>query len=156
MSSIDRDIWFRKVVPLKSRSVDNMFGAMDEVFRVYKNHAGFRITHVDVDREFVPLLRGVKDDIKEENRLTMDFVSVDHDHDVPHAEWNNRFLKERFRTHFFRMPFKRIPHIMTRHLLEKLAIMVNFIPAKNRVSKYYSPLDDSQARKIGLQQTSTV
>eukprot|EP00980_Cylindrotheca_fusiformis_P017441 scaffold5434_cov310-Cylindrotheca_fusiformis.AAC.1 len=30
MSSIDRDIWFRKVVPLKSRSVDNMFGAMDE------------------------------------------------------------------------------------------------------------------------------
>eukprot|EP00980_Cylindrotheca_fusiformis_P019052 scaffold6425_cov98-Cylindrotheca_fusiformis.AAC.1 len=90
---------------------------MDEVFRVY-NHAGFRITHVDVDREFVPLLRGVKDDIEEENRLTMDFVSVDHDHhDVPHAEWNNRFLKERFRMHFFRMPFKRIPHIMTRHLL---------------------------------------
>eukprot|EP00980_Cylindrotheca_fusiformis_P021457 scaffold8324_cov70-Cylindrotheca_fusiformis.AAC.1 len=54
---IDRDIRFRKVVPLKSRSVDDMLEAMDEVFRVY-NHAGFRITHVDVDREFGPLLRG--------------------------------------------------------------------------------------------------
>eukprot|EP00980_Cylindrotheca_fusiformis_P021005 scaffold8007_cov48-Cylindrotheca_fusiformis.AAC.2 len=116
MSSIDRDIRFRKVVPLKSRSVNDMLEAMDEVFRVY-NHAGFRITHVDVDREFAPLLRGVKDDIEEDNCLAMDFVSVD-DH-VPHAERNNRFLKERFRTHFFRMPFKRIPHIMTRHLLHR-------------------------------------
>eukprot|EP00980_Cylindrotheca_fusiformis_P027542 scaffold21024_cov81-Cylindrotheca_fusiformis.AAC.1 len=33
MSSIDRDIRFRKVVPLKSHSVDDMLEAMDEVFR---------------------------------------------------------------------------------------------------------------------------
>lgn len=48
----------------------------------------------------------------------------------PEAERNNRFLKERVRSTYHRLPYKSIPKIMIQHLVPEMAVKGNYFPAK--------------------------
>lgn len=58
---------------------------------------------------------------------------------VPIAEYNNRFIKERFQTIYHQVPFIYLSIILIRHIVMKETRKTNFISDKHSVSKYYSP-----------------
>jgi hypothetical protein len=58
---------------------------------------------------------------------------------VPEAERNNQVIKERIRATYHCLPYDRLPHIMVKVLVNDSANKLNFFPAKNGISQYYSP-----------------
>jgi hypothetical protein len=57
---------------------------------------------------------------------------------VPEAERNNRVIKERIHATYHRLPYDRLPRIMVKVLVNDSAKKLNFFPAKNGISQYYS------------------
>ena len=58
---------------------------------------------------------------------------------VPEAERNNRTIKEHIRAVFHRLPYKKIPKLVLRHLVMECTSKLNLFPVKGGVSPYYSP-----------------
>jgi hypothetical protein len=58
---------------------------------------------------------------------------------VPEAKRNNRVIKERIHATYHRLPYDRLPRIMVKVLVDDSAKKLNFFPAKNGISQYYSP-----------------
>jgi hypothetical protein len=58
---------------------------------------------------------------------------------VPKADCSNRTIKERICTTYHRIPFKRLPRFMVKVLVADSAQKLNFFPAKDGISEYYSP-----------------
>jgi hypothetical protein len=58
---------------------------------------------------------------------------------VPEAKRNNRAIKETIRVTYHRLPYNRLPRIMVKVLVDDSAKKLNFFPAKNGISQYYSP-----------------
>ena len=67
----------------------------------------------------------------------MDFVAQG-EH-VPEAERNNRTIGERIRSGYHRLPYRNIPKLMLQTLAKLATRQLNFFPAKNGVSAYFSP-----------------
>ena len=66
----------------------------------------------------------------------------------PHAERNNRYLKERIRTKFQRMPFKEVPKIITRRVCQHTTERTNWYPPKGGISSHFSPHKILEQRDI--------
>jgi hypothetical protein len=58
---------------------------------------------------------------------------------VPEAKHNNRVIKEWIRATYHRLPYDHLPCIMVKVLVNDSAQKLNFFPAKNGISQYYSP-----------------
>ncbi len=58
---------------------------------------------------------------------------------VPEAERKNRVIKERVRATYRRLPYIRLTKLLVKMLVTESAKKLNFFPAKNGVSQYYSP-----------------
>ena len=58
---------------------------------------------------------------------------------VPEAERNIRFLKERIRSTFHRLPYKALPIKVMKVLVMEAAKKPNFFPNKHGISKHFSP-----------------
>ena len=132
LTTIDRTIKFRTVMPIASRTNEEYYRALDQVLRHY-NKAGFKIKTIHCDGEYRSMMTNVSDELDVE----MNFTNAQ-DH-VPEAERNNRTLKERIRAAFHRLPYKAIPKIMIRYLAMEQANKLNLFPVKGGVSTYYSP-----------------
>ena len=132
LTTIDKTIRFRGLVPLESRTHEECYRALDKVLRFY-NQAGYRIRTIFCDGEFRAMMDKVCDDLD----VRMNYTNaLDH---VPEAERNNRTIKERIRAAFHRLPFKKITKTMLRYLAMIQVNQLNLFPAKGGVSKYYSP-----------------
>jgi hypothetical protein len=105
---------------------------LDNVFSIY-NRAGFQITIINCDNEFQPLVHELQDVYN----VSMNYTNPQ-EH-VPEAERNNRVIKERFRSAFHRLPFKKVPKIMVKILAMESDKKLNFFPPKGGISSYYSP-----------------
>jgi hypothetical protein len=89
LTTIDRSIKYRSVVPIEDKKIEEYHRAIDVVLRKY-NHAGFVIKTIQCDREYKPMMDAVKDDLN----IVMNYTNTaDH---VPEAERNNRTIKERY------------------------------------------------------------
>ena len=60
LTSIDQTIRFRLLVPLKSRTLEELYRGIDVILRNY-NKAGFTIDTIHCDGEFKELMDRVKD-----------------------------------------------------------------------------------------------
>src|SRR5512137_1309271 len=58
---------------------------------------------------------------------------------VPEAERNNRSIKDRVRTTYHQLPYKRVPKTMIKYLVLHATKMLNILPAKGGISSYLSP-----------------
>ena len=58
---------------------------------------------------------------------------------VPEAENNNRRIKERVRAAYHNLPYKHLCKTLVIMMVMEGAKKMNFFPANNGVSKYYSP-----------------
>ena len=72
----------------------------------------------------------------QEFQLTMNFANPQ-EH-VPEAERNNCVIKERVRAKYHQFPYNHLPRLMVKILVTESAKKLNFFPAKNRVSAYFS------------------
>ena len=59
---------------------------------------------------------------------------------VPEAKRNNQVIKEKVQaTYPHRLPYNHLPQLLAKTLVMELAKKLNFFPAKNGVSPYFSP-----------------
>ena len=132
LATIDKTVKFRGCVALGGQTDEAHYKALDKILRIY-NAAGFRIKTIECDG----LYKGMMDKVADTLEITMNYCNPD-EH-VPPIERGIRVIKERCRVHYHRMPYKVIPKVMIRVLGEQCCKMLNIIPAKGGVSKYYSP-----------------
>ena len=132
LTTISRNIMYRTAQWVKNQTAEVYRDALIQVFRVY-NTGGFKITTIHCDNEFRPLM----EQISNEFQVTMNYANPQ-EH-VPEAERNNRVIKERVRAAYHRLPFKHLPRLMIKILVTESAKKMNFFPAKNGISPYYSP-----------------
>ena len=132
LSTYDFRIRFRKLTPLKSRTKTALYEGLDISLRKY-NHAGYTIRVIACDGEFRPIFDPIKDALN----VHMNYTNPG-DHE-PHIERNNQYIKGLMRSTFHRMPYKRIPGILTEAVGERVTETSNFYPAKGGVSERYTP-----------------
>ena len=132
LTTIDRSIKFRGLVPLNSRKKNELYRALDVILRHY-NKSGFKVTKIHCDNEFRTLMEEIQDELD----IELNFANAG-DH-VPEAERDNRTIKERIRAAYHHLPYKALPKIMIRYLAMTSASKLNLFPVKGGVSKYYSP-----------------
>jgi len=143
LNGIDKTIRFRNCVPVQGRSAETLREAVDVMLRKY-NNAGFEVSKLHADREFVPLTNEMLDEMNVELVPT---IAGQHE---PHVERANRTVKERMRVQHARLPFAAIPKIMTEYLGRTRAELMNYFPAKNGVSKHFSPHQIVEQRNVNF------
>ena len=131
LTTIDSAIRNRALVCLTSRSKKEIYKGLDVILHSY-NKAGYYIKLIRGNNEFRPLLTDLEDDLD----IELDFVAQG-EH-VPKAERNNRTIGERIQAGFHRLPFSRMPTIMLKTLAKISCRQLNYFPAKNDISPYYS------------------
>ena len=132
LTSIDKTIRFRSAVYMREGTHAAYYKAIDDILRVY-NAAGFYITMIHCDREYVGMMRQVMDDL---NIVINPSSTNEH---VPDAERNIRTIKEGVRTAFSRLPFQKIPKLMIQKLVVSTTDKLNYFPTKKGISDVYSP-----------------
>ena len=132
LTSIDKTIRFRALVPLPNRTTTAIYTALDKILRQY-NKAGFKIKYLQCDNEFRPLMETIVDDLD----IYPNYTSAG-EHEST-AERNNRTIGERIRTLYHLLPYKALPGTMLRHMAMHVTQQLNYFPAKGGISKYYSP-----------------
>jgi hypothetical protein len=132
LASVDNPIIYRASVPLDNQTAKKLYEALDVVLRHY-NKAGFKVATIKCDPEFRPIMDPVSDDLE----ANMDYAPAKQH--VPEAERNIRTISERIRAAYHNLPYKAIPKIMLKHLAMSCTKQLNLYPARNGISKYYSP-----------------
>ena len=132
LTCIDSHVRFRSLVNLANRTANELYSAMDDIFRVY-NFADFVIKFINCDREFKTFMDAVKDALE----ITMNYPPAKSK--VPEAERNNQTIGERIRSTYHNLPYKAIPKVMVRYLAMICTDQLNWFPVKGGISSYYSP-----------------
>ena len=132
LTTIDTTIKFCGLIPLQSRTHEEIFSALDQVLRFY-NKAGFYIKTIFCDGEFKSMMDKVSDELD----IQLNYTNAQ-EH-VPQAERNNRTIKEQIRAALHRLPYKKIPKTMIKYLAMVQTNLLNLFPVKGGVSKYFSP-----------------
>ena len=131
LTTISKKIKFRTIEFIPKRTVENLYKAFDNVFRIY-NASNYEIIELYVDPEFKALKDTMQDiDIK------MNYSSAQ-EH-VPDIERSIRVIKERFRSLFHRLPYKCITKQMVKYGAMECVRWLNSFPTKGGISNYYSP-----------------
>ena len=132
LTSISGALYYRTAIPMKNQKQEELFATLDKVFCIY-NGRGFVISDLHADNQFRPLL----EDLEDELDCTMHFCPAGGH--VPESERNNRFLKERTRCGYHRLPFKALPIKVLKALVMEMTRKTNYFPNKHSISKYFSP-----------------
>ena len=117
---------------MASREDEEIFRGLDKVLCHY-NKGSYVIKKIHADGEFKILLLKIKDD------LDIDVNVVNPDEHVVDIKRLNRIIKEKFRTLYYRLPFKSIPKVMIKTLACVTTHAMNLFLIKGEVSKYFSP-----------------
>ena len=141
LTSIDETIRFRAAVPLTSRHHEVLYDGMKMVIRKY-NNADFVVYLIKCDGEFKPLMEKVED------KLQVFINYANPEEHVPAAERNNRFIQERTRVAYHRLPFKKLNSILIRYLVMAATHTANYFPAKGGLSRFYSPYMILNERRV--------
>ena len=132
LTTISKNIYYRTATFVTARTVAAYQLQVREVLQVYAR-AGFRVTEISADREYLPVLNPLMDEFG----FRANYASAQ-EH-VPPAERNNRTIKERVRASYHGSPFRCLPRIAICYMVMEAAAKLNYFPAKYGCSKVYSP-----------------
>jgi hypothetical protein len=132
LTTISHNIYYRTAQWISHQTPAVYNDALVQVLRVY-TLAGLKVTTIHCDNEFRPLM----EPLSLQYNIQLNFANPQ-EH-VPAAERNNRVIKERVRATFHHLPYQHLPRLMVKMLVSESAKKLNFFPAKNGVSPYYSP-----------------
>ena len=127
--SISKHIQFRTVASVDCRSKATIMREMEAILAIYRRR-GLTVTSIYGDQEF--------DCIK--NDFDCDVFISDTDSHVPEIERSIRVVKERVRATIHGMPFRYLPKIIIRGLVDHAVKCLNQFPAPNGISSSMSPL----------------
>jgi hypothetical protein len=120
----------RTVAAVRNRSKPVLLNELKTVLNFYESR-NYHITGVHADHEF----KCIREEIRPVN---LDVAAPD-DH-VHEIERSIRTVKERVRCTMHSFPFKRIPKVMCRAVVEKAVRDLNQFPAKDGIAEKMSPL----------------
>ncbi len=89
LTTITHPIYYRTSTHLPAENADAHYKALNRTLRIY-NHNGFRVTKIECDGKFKPIMDPVCDDMD----IEMEYSNAGNH--VPAAERNNRMIKEMF------------------------------------------------------------
>ena len=77
------------------------------------------------------------DQVSNELNIEMNYANPnEHVLEIERSIW---VIKERFRTAYYRLPYRQIPKTMIKYLAMKVTSDLNLFPVKGGVSEFYSP-----------------
>jgi hypothetical protein len=130
--TISEKIAYRTSQWIPDRELSSYQQALAIVLKVYRR-AGFQIRYICADREFEPLLVSMRDEYK----FTPNIANAQ-EH-VLTVERSIRVVKERCRATIHGNPFKALPRVLMKPVVQECTRKLNFFPAKGGCSDYYSP-----------------
>ena len=118
---------FGMVEALSNRQITTVMAKLKSVCQIY-HHRGFRINVILGDPEFEPI------------RPTFPQLNCcAADKHVPDIERYIRTVKDRVRSTYRMLPFKRVPRLILIHLVKNAVFWLNALPARDGVSSVHSP-----------------
>jgi hypothetical protein len=130
LSTISRNIYYRTVHYMPTAEAKNYQTNIMDVCSVY-HRGGFQVTDILCDNEFHAALDPIA--ASENPPITMHYAAAQE------AERNNWVIKEQFRAVYHRLPYTHLPRIIVKYLTYESARKPNIFPARQGVSKYFSP-----------------
>ena len=147
--TLSRKIDFTTVTHLADRKLETIYQAYKSVQSLYEKR-GFRVQTLHADHEFAPL----KQLIDSKPRGPTVNLAAANEH-VPEIERRIRVVKERSRALRHSLPFKRLPRLVTIHMVIHSVYQMTFFPSKAGISEHLSPrmimLGESLDYKLHLQ-----
>jgi hypothetical protein len=128
--TISEHIKFRTVAWITNRQKRTLLMEAKAIINMYEAR-GFVITRVEADREFACITNDI---------LPTVLNIADADDHVSEAERSIRTIKERVRCTVQGLPYRRIPKVMMRAVVEGAHKSLNQFPARNGASDELSPL----------------
>ena len=131
-----RNLKFGTVEAISNRQITTIIAKLRSVCQVY-HHRGFQVSVILGDPEFEPI-RG----------------SFPHlnccaaDEHVPDIERYIRTVKDRVRSTYRMLPFKRVPWLILIHLIKNAVFWLNALPAMDGVSSVHSPRYNLTGREL--------
>ena len=122
-----RNLKFGTVEAISNRQVTTIVAKLKSVCQIY-HHRGFRITVILGDPEFEPIRAAFPQ---------LNCCAAD-EH-VPDVERYIRTVKDRVRSTYRMLPFKRVPRLILIHLVKNAVFWLNALPARDGVSSIHSP-----------------
>lgn len=138
--SISHHLKFGTVAHMKSRSVKQIAVAIRQTRDLYAAR-GFQVVECRGDHEFEAARSHL-------GRLGILLNAATRDTHVPEIERYNRTVKDRVRSAFHMLPFKRVPRIMIIELVKAMVFWLNSVPANDGVSDTISPRTLLTGQKI--------
>jgi hypothetical protein len=136
-----KNIMYQTTQWLPNWEVSSYIKALEVVFQIY-HRAGFKITYICADQEFEQVLLPLRDEFD----FNMNLVSAQ-EH-VPTVERSIRVVKERIRATIHGMPFKAIPRVLIKCVVQECTRKLNFFPVKHGCSEYFSPREILHEQKL--------
>ena len=125
--TISRNLKFGTVKALPNRQIPTITQPLRPVITLYK-HRGFKVSAILADNEF----EAIRPDFPMLN------CAAGNEH-VPEVERFIRTIKDRVRSTYRMLPYKRVPCTMLIHLTKNSVFWLNAFPARNGVSSKHSP-----------------
>ncbi len=129
-----RDVEYIQIVPIKNSSAEQLRAGMDAILHEY-NSNDFMVTHVDADLEF----ESIRKQLEHPECGSIKVSICNKKEHVAEVERTIRTIKERFRSIWHSLPFKRIPKVMLDAMLDHVKTWLNSFPRRNGISDTYSP-----------------
>ena len=122
-----RNLKFGTVEAISNRQTTTIIAKLRTVCQVY-HHRGFHVSVILGDPEFEPIRAAFPQ---------LNCCAAD-EH-VPDIEWYIRTVKDRVRSTYRMLPFKRVPRLILIHLVKNAVFWLNALPAVDGVSSTHSP-----------------
>jgi hypothetical protein len=147
LSTISRNIYYRTVHYMPTTEAKNYQTTIRDVCSV-SHCGGFQVTDILCNNEFHAALDPIA--TSQNPPITMHYAAAQ-EH-VPEAERNNWVIKEQFRAVYHGLPYTHLPRILVKYLTYESARKPNIFPARQGVSKYFSPQMIIHQENITFQQ----
>jgi hypothetical protein len=129
--TIARNIRFAMSESLANQSSKTIMSCIKRIKQIYSQR-GFRITQLMMDRQFENLRGDLAD-------MQIGLNTVSNDENVPDIERHIRTMKERTRSMYNMLPFKRMPSRLTIEMVLASTFWWNSFPPEGGVSETLSP-----------------
>ena len=129
--TISRNIQFGSAQALPNETYKSIYNALQKIIKVY-SHYGFTITHILGDGQFENM-----DTSKIWPGVTLNIVT--NSEHVPEVERYIRTIKERTRSVYNSLPFKKFPNRLLIEIVYAQIFWLNAFPSDNGISKTSSP-----------------
>ena len=130
--TISEAIVYRTTQWVPNRDVETYQQYLEIVLTIYRK-AGFKVAVICADMEFAPLLQKMHSEFK-----FLPNIASAQEH-VPIVERSIRTVKERCRATIHGNPFCALPRVLIKSVVQECTQKLNYFPAKEGCSAYYSP-----------------